>query len=481
MSISVKYNDYTISNTVSKFQATEDEKSISFSCEFLILGTSVSNLESSCQAAELALTEMNKDLKVTFNGTTVYDFSHASNTGFNSRTSFVKIPNEACTATSRAYNFSCMISLPFTQSGYYMRREGSFNVSYTASRQRVVNFNVLYTASPNPPGLYNCLQNYQAVTGGAKWWAASILTTLGGTYELTSENHQEDMERKICTGSLQYKEILSNQYISGADYTSVVDPQLILNVEYSQDVGKSAAGFAAFPQVRVHVAYTCAINRDVVTVDNNIEEVYQKNVKPYIVGRSYALLGMSNYNQSGKNYIVEAENKTVDPYNYRVSGNITFLSLKTFDQILTLAEKVTTSIKSGIVFEKLWDELANTYNIWSTGGMKMITRTISIAKLKTPAHTPDPYGQSQQKAGFFDFGSVGDQFGATGSGSNSDSYLLLSREENTEVRELGAGTEITPTTGSVRVQSEIVYITTFFETYLVYFDAGSSNFTSVSI
>lgn len=385
----IVYNGYTLPNTIEKFSYSEDEKSIQFSCVFLVLAASAGALNSACQAAETALSEINKDFSLTFGGSTAKNLTHIGNTGFLARPSITKITNELATETSRAYKFSVTLGVPFDQSGYGYRREGEFTVNYGPNRQRTVSFRCVYTAG----GANSALVNYVA---GGKTWTAGILTDLGGTYEIISENFHEEHEQKILNATLIYKEILAYQSTAGLNLAAVVDPHVSYSVSYGQNVGRSISGapYEAITPTTISINYSTKIDKEQIPDDADIEQVYQDTVKPWLINHARDVLGLEDYTQAGQNYIVQNETKTLDTYNFLVSGHIELLAPKTTSSIIALDETLSISVNEGISTRKLWDGYSYTYNAWGMGAEKNLVRNITISKLSVPPPDPPAYSDS---------------------------------------------------------------------------------------
>ena len=378
----VTYNGYALPNVYGAFQYNENEVQISFSCNFLVTADSESALVTACQAAEKKLTEKNKDLTVVFGGTTELSFSHSGSTGFSSRPHLTKNAGVLATGTSRDYNFSVAIQLPFTQSGYDCRREAGFNVDYLPTRQKQVSFQMLYTCSTSATAIAN-------YTTYGKAWATTILTTIGGNFELISEHLQEEQERKIINASLVYKEILTNQSTSGVDDTSIVNPTVNYSCSIEQQTGKGiTSNLVSDPLVRIHLTYSTALDKTVVGSDLNT--AYYQRVRPYLIQNAYTVLGLSSYKSSGRNYIVESENKNIDNYNYHISGSLSFIALKSLTTILQLTESVSITDNPNIVFKKLWNGQDYTFNMYSVGKIMMLQRTVTIAQFSKMPTIPVP-------------------------------------------------------------------------------------------
>lgn len=385
MAVTAKYNDYTLPFVDGKFSFHEDEKTLFFSCEFIITSTTYAGLVSDCQTAETKLTEINKDFYFTYGGTTEWDLKHSDSTGFLARPTLTKLTTDISGGVTRGYKFSVEIQLPFTQTPYNYQREGSFDVDYFPNRQRLVNFSCLYTAG----GGNSALQNYQAGTGG-KVWAAAILLALDATasFELISEKFEEEREEKILNAHLVYKEIIANQATGVENNIKIVDPDCNFSVVFGQEIGLSTSNYDAKPVTTVRVDYRmkCDVEQ---TTENGIEEVYQDTVKPYLIDKIYGILGLSNYKQTGFSfYVVQNESKTVNPYTYEFIGQLTLSVPKSRTQIIFLSETFYIDEDSGIIREKFWDGQPYTQNLICVGADRTARRVVTISQLNQEPSPP---------------------------------------------------------------------------------------------
>lgn len=380
MAVVVRYNGYTLPNVHEKFGYHENEVEISFNCMFLVKSSTAGGLVGACQTAEEKLTEKCKDFTLSFGGTSELSFSHTGNTGFSAHANLTKLQDELCTETSRNYGFAITIQLPFTQSGYNARREASFSVSYLPTRQRLVTFNELYTSTPSAEAYANYISD-------GKTWAGTILSALGGNYELINESFQEEQEQKIINANLVYKEILTNQSTSGINDTSIVDPQINYGCSIEQQAGKGIiTGVQATPIVRITINYSTGLDKTIVGTDLNT--AYVTRVKPYMLSQVFATLGLGSYKTAGSsNFVVESETKNIDPTNYHISGHLTILAFKP-TQIIQYSESITQVSNPNIIFKKLWNGEDDTYNMWSMGKTRTIQRTVVIAQLGSEPAPP---------------------------------------------------------------------------------------------
>ena len=434
--VTITYNGYTLPNQIEKFTYRENERDISISCQFLVLAVSESALVGACQAAETALTEINKDFSLSFGGSSEFNLSHAGNTGFLARPTLSKGSSELATGTSRPYNFSLNIQLPFSQTPYNYQREGSFSISYAPTRGRTVSFQCLYTAG----GANSALDNYVAGTGG-KAWAAGVLSSLGGNFELVGETIREEREEKILNATLTYKEILAKQSSASINVAAIVDPSVSYRVSVDQEIGvcQSNAGYVMVPAVTVSISYSCKIDFEQVGDEKDIEDVYQDTVKPWLIAHARDMLGLANYSNAGTNYIIQSESKTVDPHAYTVGGQLTFTAPKTLASIVRLDENITVSDEDGISVTPIWDQVNYTYSTWGIGAKKTLNRNISIAKLDTPPADPPEYADDSQ-----------------------GTWLRLNIRKRTQLKRLGVGTSV----AGAPVYQRNLWIVTYSESYI---------------
>jgi hypothetical protein len=381
----IEYNGYTIPNPFGKFLVVQDEEEFTFSTNFLIKSDTSANLVSACDTAEDKLSEKWKDFSMSFDGTTEYNFSHSSSTGFLAQPQLTQLDGALNTYLTRPYRFFVSIKLPFDQSGFSYRRNGSYTVRFAKNRGRTVVFSAEYTAG----GGNTARDNYDS---NIDTWTGAVLTALSGTYEKIAEDIVEDMEEKLVNAQVAYQEILAYQKSGSLDEAKLVDPVCNYIVEYDQEIGLSpTGGYSMQPIVRILLAYSTAISKDEVASENDIEDVYQDTVKPWLLSHARAILGTADYPQAGSTYIVQSERKTVDPYNYTVSGQMVLLAPKTLDQVLGLSEVVRYEESEGKQFSKLWDGRDHSYGRYSIGKEHFAYRSITIAKLGSPAANPPKF------------------------------------------------------------------------------------------
>lgn len=426
LTISTIYNGYTIPNTYSKFTISESYTNLSFSCEFAL---SVAN----SAAAETALRVYNADMTMSFDGVAQYSYKHSDNTGLLTIPHLEMISDVSEHDALRFYRFSLTCQLPANKSGYGYRREGSYTITYDGSRRKRASFACVYTAGTGTASRAN-------YTSGAKTWATGILTAIGGTYELVSENSHTEHEDKITNGSLIYQEILSKETENSTNYAKIVDANCDISVDFGQELGVSTGGYTQTAPVTVSVHYTAKVDQEQAGSDTNIEEVYRTYVRPWIIKHAYSVLGLANWSQASTNYIAENEGFSISPTGYHVSGSLSFSCPRSTSQIVKLSETLQEHTQSGLVYRKLWDSKPNTFNMYNVGGQKTLRRSITIMQIGTPPADPVPY--------------VG----------TPDKWVRLDIQKNYEEKLIGVGSR--GSNVSTQLQSSTYYIVSFSENYL---------------
>lgn len=419
----ITYNGHTISHTLGKFSYTQDEKVMSISVDFLIKAATSGALETACDSAKEKLTAINKDFSMTFGGSTEFSMSHSSNTGYNARPTLSKVADELCTETSRHYNWSCVIGLPFSQSPYNYRREGSVAIAYMPSRQKQVAFNCLYTAG----GSYSASANYNAY---AKLWAVGILTSLGGVFELVSEHPSYDMEDKICSSSLLYKEIMANQSESSVDDTSFIDMQCTYSISVAQAYGRVISGGYqnAYPPVVVGLFFNTVLDRSIVATDAAFDTAYTTKIRPWLIKHAETVLGISGYRTGGTNYVLDNENKTYSVHNYSITGQLQILAYRDSNPVTSYDEILSINRTTGKQYKKLWNGKPHSYAFWNIGDTYTLNRVIIISRLNDIPGEPPDYGGNEfvTGAGTWEKLSSSTQYYQTELGSNTSATGLSS-------------------------------------------------------
>lgn len=444
LALTVTYNGYTIPNNYSKFEISKNYTEFKLSCQFAILHSDKDN-------AETPLRQWNKDLSIYFGATLQYQFSHAGNTGFLAIPNLNLISDTTEDDTLRWYSFSLNIKLPADAPTYGFRQSGTFSLQYESSRRKAITFTCTYTASPGKTALANYLDG----STGAVAWAAGILGLFGGSYDKVSESVSGEQEHKILHGVLVYREVIFSETSAVFNVPSIISATSSFNVEVPQEVGVMHDGTLASPIVVVNLNYSCVIDNTIVTDETKIEETYRTVVRPWLIQRAAAVIGLDARTFAGTNYVCQKENYTVGASNFSFEGNISIIAPRSFDQILAIQETIRTESNMGIIPRKIWNGIAFFYNIYSLGQEEHLTRTLTIVKLGSPPNDPVPVSLSAAKDVAF-----GGIVGAVGGLSAAGDYLLLDVSKSSEIKQMGLGI-LEPA-----LKTSFVYVTRWSERYI---------------
>jgi len=385
----ISYNGYTITDAMffDKFEFHIDYVKVRIACKFVISAASEAAFITACTSAEDLLRDRYKDFDLNFGGSDEYSFSHSTgNTYLLAVPALTKISDHPVnTNLARAYKFEVNAELPADQSGYSFRREASFSIDFSPARRRTANFRLIYTAGGNDTSRTKYLS-------AGKTYAASILSGLSptGTFELISESINTEQEDKITNVTLVYTEILSDEKSGTTNYADIAGTVATYGVHFAQEVGNSpTGGYMQDVGVTISINYSTFVNKETVT-EANIEAVWRSSVKPWLIDHAADVLGLSNYTQVGSTYIVQSDRHNFDPTSYQISGDLVFSAPKKATSIVALSEVYEQKINHGVVYQKIWDGLDDTYNTYGMGRRKTIIRTIMVTQLNQVPADPRP-------------------------------------------------------------------------------------------
>lgn len=391
----ITYNSHTETDIIDKVQISENHETFSVSANILVKGSSESNLISKCKILEEKYSEINKDLQVKFgvaNGSTDFDFGHSANSGFLSRPSITKIQRPETTGFSRVYNFSCSVQLPFDQNAYKNRRDASYIFTFDTSRRRTAVFNVVYTASDERN--LSATETYNHAEG-ARAWALSVLTTQGGDFELIKENFNVEHENKILNGTLVYREILVRQSETVSNVEAIVDPQINYAINYKKNKAL-ATGYTAIPQTEIFINFSMFIDYtkvsgDITSREYEIKQFYYTTVRDWFITNSYSIVGADNSPYTGQNFYVMNERINFDVHNFKISGSIVVIIPPATDSILFAEERLIRNVDKNLNLEPIFDGQDYTYNAYSWGGVKTLTRMVTVQQVGSAPQKPSIY------------------------------------------------------------------------------------------
>ena len=162
-----------------------------------------------------------QDLTIVQGAQTILSLSHGSSTGFDAEPEIVKREDAGNTGRSRRYTVRIRFGMPANLGVTASRRDSRVSVEYLPSRRRKVTITATYTAS----GGTTARAQFNASIAA---YATSVLTAIGGTYELVGEPVTEANDtNKVITGTRIYEELIYSQ-AGAVDDTAIVQQVLVI-------------------------------------------------------------------------------------------------------------------------------------------------------------------------------------------------------------------------------------------------------------
>ena len=388
MGVDVTYNGKDLPNVYGPFNFVNNYNQMSFRCNFVVKGSSKSDLVNKCDEIEEKVREPYEAFSVDFGGSNEHSFSHDLNTYFLPDAKVSVVQDEKNTATTRHYQFEINAQLPADKDGFGFRRDAHFDIFLDASRRTTVKFSFVYTASPAP----NAASSIENFNTNAIIFADTIISSLPGTYELVHQSSKTEHEEKITHGILVFQEILNAETEDEFDLSELVDVRASYTMSFMQAIGttisetifSSEGNLSSIPLVKVSISYTAKLNSDIISSDDELESVYRDKVKPFIIKRSFDVLGQKNFPNAGSTYIVESDLHNYDPTDFSIYGKLSFLAPRTLTDIIHLSEVLRIRRHEGRSYVKLWDQEDNSYSRWTRGSEETVLRTITITRIGAP-------------------------------------------------------------------------------------------------
>ena len=230
-----------------------EDASVEF--DFVISATTEALFQDGIEECEAAFRKPFQDFKVELGSETILDYSHSTNTGFNTQPSIMKQENILDTGRSRRYTIEISCGMPadagVPQTGI---RESDVNVAYSPSRKRTVSISGVATAL----GGDAARAEYESIIDS---YCTGITGALGGTYELADEpTTNSDYADKTISFTRIFDEIIYSQGGS-ADDAAIV--RQIFSVTRSKVAPGDFPGSGAERLVTLLANFSCWIDKDV--------------------------------------------------------------------------------------------------------------------------------------------------------------------------------------------------------------------------
>ena len=279
----------------------------SFALEFDILvdgAQSPAVLAAACLALESTFNTNRLALTVDLNGNNALTVDDSNRSGFDVTPSIEKVgdedpPSRFDTNTSRMYRVTIDAGIPVL--GTTNRLEFGYDVSFTGSRRTTVTVSGTYTATA---GGASSSSNYASLIDAR---VATILATLGGSFELTDERYSPDDVDGNTTFQRTYKEILFEQADGVITHPAIVDPNLLIT---KRDVTDEGAG-GGIPLAELDASYDSFVD---VTIEPSLATAWESIALPLVIKQLEIVA-------AGTTAIVEVA-PTFDYYRHTISATV---------------------------------------------------------------------------------------------------------------------------------------------------------------
>jgi len=385
--IVIKYGSFTIgssSNTIREgtFRQTHSYRRYTMDVDFVTTHTTDAGFNTNLLAIENVLDADNQQLLIKFGSETYRDFNPTNFTGLNVRTSITKSGSDFDTDRSRLYSFSVTIDLPADSSDDTYRREASWSLSFTPSRQMVLNFSGTYTAGYPSSTATKATKNY--VDNVATWISAvftdldAIFSTFSITeadFEVTSESiTSEDDDHHIARFSKTYTQVLfpDKTWASGTpnNDAGIIDA----NVSFVLNVTNSHGNKQVAPQ-RVNVEYSCSVDYTD-TPYTSMKALWTDDIKPWLVTQAQTRWG-------GSFAAIESERTTLNVSQGEIRSSLTILVSAGTASVLREDRTESRNVDQRKTYSDIWDGEPNTFSVFSPG--LSITSSVSVTTVRIGA------------------------------------------------------------------------------------------------
>jgi hypothetical protein len=319
----ITYGAYVIDGTVSNdrfldgyIRVDEGPDLATVEFDFVIQKASESDFAAEVAAAEAAFRTPRQLLSIVQGGETLYSFSHSGNTGFNSRPKIIKAEDIVDTGRSRRYTVSIEFDMPADTYSTEGRRDSAVQIQFDRARIRTVTIGGTYTALTSNAA-------YAQYLSAIDTYTSTVLTALGGTYELQQEDDEYDDQNKLMTFSRVFKELIYDQVGGTLDDPAIVDQTLMVTR------GRMEPGDSRQSRrwTEVSLDYRASIDK---TVTTDLNSKYDSDIRPWLIqnitdvfGEGAGALVEESPQFDGPNNVITCRMKMLTPRGRVLESNLT--------------------------------------------------------------------------------------------------------------------------------------------------------------
>lgn len=359
--VTVTYNSVTIGSgstnrILGEVMVEQGFASATARCTFVIAAANAAALATAAETLEAALRAPRQDFEILIDGTDYVSWSQADNTGFDAATTIRRTGDPTYAGfRSRTYEFSVTVGLPANVASLDGRREATVTIGYTPSRRRSIKIVGTYTAISADSASAKYTSDIAA-------FAATVLPSTNGVWELINENLEYFETDKVAEFSQTYQEQLADKPSSGVlAATGFLDQTLTFSLQTeglqgddprARDPRTGASQSSVSDNVyrMSTLEATFNANIDFTAYTGDIGELYFNTVRPFMIQQALAL----PYIPPGSEFALMADTSQVDPVDGRIHATMSWRILHT-DRFIQFTRSDTYEWETGRQFRGIWD------------------------------------------------------------------------------------------------------------------------------
>jgi hypothetical protein len=367
-SLSIVYGSVTIAGSLSGgtlslhevHSITRDQDTFELSASVLVKGATSALLAAACVSLEAEFTTRRLDLVVTMGGNTILALRQSDNTALNTTASIEKEGSPLDSELTRLYRIIVSGEVP-TKPALSALRSFNYDITFSPSRKTTLTATGSYTAVGG--GSTASAQYLSAISARV----ATIISALGGTYELITETYTPDDTNQLVNFERVYKELLYNQSSGALDRTEIRDQTLTIK---SDIVGSE--GLRDERKLNtIGVSYSASVDA---TSTKDLINVWDSIAKPWIVDN------LKKVAKTTKIAIL-SQNINYDYVENRIDASMEARARMESD-VLAHTVSATDDIDMGKIIARVWPTedmpgVRETSSAYVYQGPRIYTRTIT--------------------------------------------------------------------------------------------------------
>ena len=395
--LGLSYGGFTIGGTSERLlheQISIDRRSdaTTIRATFLVTGTTYAAFASARDAAETAFRKPFQDVVVSLGASTIASFKQSEHSALEVQSTIVAVESDLNSGLSQLYRVTIECGAPadYGSGADTALRDWSVSVAYSPSRRRTVTVSGVYTAQPTS----TLARAAYAAQISAK--ATAVLTALGGTFELVSEDPTaSSFHDQTLRFTRVYREVIFGQGGSGDD-PDIVEQHLeisrrrwsernspasaIPTLAGSTSDGSDAGGTAQ-PLVEIEATYTAAIDA---TRTTDLKSKWN-SLRDWVISQMGAVL-------AGGGFALIEDRPSFDYDENRLSARLLAIGVDTKASAV-IRRRVETTIDNdmGAIFDPLWTGIPT--DVLEGTGPNVLMRTVRVE-----TETVDASGALQRAA-----------------------------------------------------------------------------------